>query len=51
MAKSIINTKRPIDSLANLSLFGDKGSLLNELDIINLYPDTTNHHEFNETTP
>ena len=33
--------KRRTDSLANLSLFGDKGSLLNELAIIHLYPDTT----------
>jgi hypothetical protein len=51
MAKSTINMKRPIDFLANLSLFGDKGSLPNEVAIIRLYPDTTNHHEYNETTP
>jgi hypothetical protein len=40
MAKSITNMKRPIDSSANLSLLGGKGSLLNELSITNLYPDT-----------
>jgi hypothetical protein len=49
VAKSIINMKRPTDSLANLSLFGDRGSPPSELVITNRYLYTTHSSSITTT--